>query len=223
MAGDAAGARHARSGETGFPRPSARASSPADPVAIHLPRRPLLHGGTSASRLLLSTTPIPEASAAPPGLSNLKLPGKRRRAAGSGAPSRSPLALAGRRISAASRPRGINTRDLTLEPAAPAPPPDPRFWALGCVPSSEAAVPAVCNTDPHPGIEGQERTFPGPGFSSCLAARPKGWARVATAPPAGRKTLRGRSTPGWVSLLYLQPLHHFGFSSSRMSVRNRLI
>lgn len=90
-----------------------------------------------------------------------------------------------------------HSRDLGSEPplgrarSAPGTPrPNPRpqrlpsLWDLGSSASSfEALVPAHCDTDPHPRIEGQEGTFPGLGFSGCPAARSEGWVRVRTAPP----------------------------------------
>lgn len=68
-----------RGGEQGLPRPLGPRPQPGSASEVHLPRRPLLHGAAPAARPLLSTTPVPEAAAPPPRLSNLKLPGKRHR------------------------------------------------------------------------------------------------------------------------------------------------
>lgn len=166
--------------------PPARAHSRSSPGAVHLRRRPLLHGVAAAARPLLSTTPVPEAPAPPPRAFKLKTsreaaPESRDRAPPPEVrwPSRDlgrapPLGRAG------SAPR---TQLLT-----------PREGFGAQWPSPAAAVPAPCGTDP--GIQGQEGLFPRTGFSSCPTraqrGRPRGWEGQHCL-PAG-----GQAVPVWL-------------------------
>lgn len=166
--GAGAGAPGTRGGgERGLPRPLGARPPPDSPSEVHLPRRPLLHGAAAAARPLLSTTPVPEAAAPPPRLSNLKLPGKRRRNRGmrrplprpAGPPANlGPAPPLGHARSALRTPL-LNPRPqrLLLDPTSrgiwdPAPHPRPRF------PPCTALTPA-------PQQKGREGHLPGLGFS----------------------------------------------------------
>lgn len=119
----------------------------------------------------------------PPGLSNLKLPGKSRRRRGIRRPLPSSAGPGGSRESAP--PLGSAGSSPTADPEAPDPT-SPRNLEPRA-PHLRPTFPLPCDTGPRPGIQGQKGTFPGPGGSPVAAGslQPEGQAQVRTAPPAG--------------------------------------
>lgn len=138
----------------------------------------------------------------PPGLSNLKLPGKSRRRRGIRRPLPSSAGPGGSRESAP--PLGSAGSSPTADPEAPDPT-SPRNLEPRA-PHLRPTFPLPGDTGPRPGIQGQKGTFPGPGVLQSPPGRcsQRGRPRCGQRRlPASGQGLCGRSTLGRVSLLFL--------------------